>query len=75
MLKVLENLMIQETCIKRLIFFFSRERDRERESFNYYSTFSGPGLLPVYDYGHDSLYQRIPRTRARNTGVLMYVLS
>lgn len=70
MLKVLENLMIQETCIKRLI--FSRERERELQLL---STFSGPGLLPVYDYGHDSLYQRIPRTRARNTGVLMYVLS
>lgn len=70
MFKVLENLMMQETYIKRLI--FSRERERELQLL---STFSGPGLLPVYDYGHDSLYQRIPRTRARNTGVLMYVLS
>lgn len=74
MLKVLENLMIQETCIKRLIFSREREREMERE-LQLLSTFSGPGLLPVYDYGHDSLYQRIPRTRARNTGVLMYVLS
>lgn len=70
MLKVLENLMTQETYIKRLI--FSIERERELQLLG---TFSGPGLLPVYDYGHDSLYQRIPRTRARNTGVLMYVLS
>lgn len=72
MFKVLENLMMQETYIKRLI--FSRERERE-SLLQLLSTYSGPGLLPVYDYGHDSLYQRIPRTRARNTGVLMYVLS
>lgn len=72
MFKMLENLMMQETYIKRLI--FSRERERE-SLLQLPSTFSGPWLLPVYDYGHDSLYQRIPRTRARNTGVLMYVLS
>lgn len=38
MLKVLENLMIQETCIKRLIF----SRERERESFNYWVLFQVP---------------------------------
>lgn len=38
MLKVLENLMIQETCIKRLIF----SKERERESFNYWVLFQVP---------------------------------